>query len=81
MSKAIVTVDNSPETLAKFDRRVAYANATPTERRAMANAEQKAWDEKYLKDILMPGEKATLRFTIKRCYLIAKDKLLSLIKG
>ena len=51
MSKAVVTVDNSEETLEKFDRRVKYSNATPEERRKMAEEEQKQWDEENLKDI------------------------------
>ena len=75
LSKAIVTVDTRPETFEKFDRRVAYNRATPTERRAMALAENKAWDEKYLKGILMPGEKATLGFTVKRWFRIMHSKL------
>ena len=53
MSKAIITVDNSEETLAKFDRRVRYSNASEEERRKMAEAEQKEWDEKYLADVKM----------------------------
>lgn len=48
LSKANVTVDNSEETLAKFDKRVSYSNATAEERRKMADAEQKEWDEKNL---------------------------------
>ena len=45
MSKAIVTVDNSEETLAKFDRRKNYSNATEEERRKMAEAEQEEWNK------------------------------------
>lgn len=76
LNKAIVTIDTSPETFEKFDRRVAYNRATPVERRAMALAENKAWDEKYLKGLLMPGEKATLGFTIKRWFRRMYDKIM-----
>ena len=70
MSKAIITIDNSPETLAKFDRRVRYANATPEERRRMANKEQEEWNKKYLKGILMPWDKPTLRYLLRRLFRI-----------
>ncbi len=65
MSKAIITVDASPETLAAFDRRVRYANATAAERRRMAEEEQQEWNRKYLKDIIMPWERPTLRFKLR----------------
>ncbi len=54
MSKAVVSVDTSEETLAKFDKRVRYSNATAEERRKMAEEEQKEWDEKNLADIKIP---------------------------
>ena len=65
MSKAIITVDASPETLAAFDRRVRYANATPEERMRMAEKEQQEWNKKYLRDIIMPWERATLCFRLR----------------
>lgn len=47
MSKAIITVDTSEETLAKIERDRRYYNATPEEREKMADEEQKAWEAKY----------------------------------
>lgn len=69
LSKAVVTVDASPETLAKFDRAVRYSQACGAQRIRMACEEQKEWDRKYLNDILMPGEKATLRFIIRSWWI------------
>lgn len=69
MSKAIVTVDASPETLAAFDRHVRYANATAVERRRMAAEEQREWDKQYMRDVLMPGDKPTLRFKLRSLWV------------
>lgn len=76
LNKAIVTVDTSSETLAAFDRRVRYSNATPEERRRMADEEQQEWNKKYLKDILMPGEKASLSFIIRSFWIYRLKPLL-----
>ncbi len=44
LNKAIVTIDNSKETLDKFDKRVRYSNATDKERRALAEQEVSEWN-------------------------------------
>jgi len=54
LSKAVVSVDNSEETLAKYEKRIKYSQGTDEERRAMAEAEQKAWDAEHLAGIEMP---------------------------
>ena len=65
MSKAIITVDTSPETLKQVEWDMKFASATHEERREMADALQKEWNRKYLKGVLLPWEKETLGFRIK----------------
>lgn len=53
MSKAVITVDKSEKAVADFERDQRYHNATSEERRKMADAEQKEWNDKNLSDVKM----------------------------
>ena len=53
MSKAVITVDKSEKAVSDFERDQRYHNATSEERRKMADAEQKEWNDKNLSDVKM----------------------------
>ncbi|MBQ9947474.1 MAG: hypothetical protein IJO91_03710 [Oscillospiraceae bacterium] len=59
LNKAIVTIDNSKETLDKFDKRVRYSNATPQERRALAEQEVSEWNVNELQKFFSDSDNET----------------------